>query len=99
AMRSPSTRTMAGARGAPPRPSTRRAALRTTTGVSAAALVASSAAHRTAARTRLRLLLDGLDRTAAGQETVEPRPHVLQIRRVAAADLGRPPTIIAHPVE
>src|SRR6186997_1729928 len=111
-MRSSSTRTMAGARGAPPRPSTRRAAFRTTTegaGAAEAAAAAPSAASRTAAaRMRLGLLLDGVDGTASGQEPIEPRPDVLEIRGVAPADLGGHPAVVAdvgkglahlHPVD
>src|SRR5687768_9513388 len=44
---------------------------------------------------RLGLLLDGLDGTAPGQEAIEAHGDVLQVRGIAAADLGRHPAVVA----
>src|SRR5258706_10335926 len=104
AMRSPSMRTMAGERGAPPRPSIKRAALTTTiaAGVSAARVVATLAAASAARSSPVARMASGLlvrGRVAhgllSGQEPIEAGDDVLQVGGVTAADLRRHPAVVA----
>src|SRR6266545_1655137 len=108
AMRSPSMRTMAGERGAPPRPSIKRAALTTTVaaGASAATLAATCAAASAARSSPAARMASGLlvrgrvaRRLLSGQEPIEACHDVLQIGGVTApgrsGQLGRHPAVVA----